>query len=66
VVDLTNGLVCLVDGVGEWQAHMPTFHVELGQDGVAKRFGRDTGAVRHEKNSAFGHACNLFQKMGLR
>jgi hypothetical protein len=36
----------------------------LGQDGIAKSFGRDAGAIGDEKNGAFGHACNLFQWPG--
>ena len=53
VIDLPHRLVCLVDGVGERQPHMPRFHVELRQDGVAKSLGRDAGAVRDKKYSAF-------------
>jgi hypothetical protein len=55
VVDLAHGLVGLVHAVNEGQAHMARFHFELGQDGVAKGFGRDAGAVRDEKDGAGVH-----------
>jgi hypothetical protein len=34
---------------------MAGFHVELRQDGIAKRFGGDASAVRNKKNSAMRH-----------
>jgi hypothetical protein len=54
-------LVRLVDGVGERQAHMPTFHVELGQDSVAKSFGRDAGAIGDEKTVRLGMLVIYFK-----
>jgi hypothetical protein len=54
VVDLAHGLVGLVHGVDEGQAHMARLHVELGQDGVAEGFGGDAGAVG-DKNGARVH-----------
>ena len=53
VVDLTDRVVRLVNGVGEGQPHMAGLHVELGKNGVAKSLGRDACAVGDEKNSAF-------------
>jgi hypothetical protein len=34
---------------------MPCFHLKLGQDGVAKGFGRDSSAVGDEKYGSMGH-----------
>jgi len=61
VVDLAHGLVRLVDGVDEGQPHMAGFHVELGQDGVAKSFGGDAGPVGDKKYGAKGHVCKKYQ-----
>ena len=55
VVDLPHRLVGLVYGVDERQAHMACFAFELGQDGVAKGFGGDAGAVGDEEDGAVGH-----------
>jgi hypothetical protein len=55
VVDLAHGLVGLVGGVDEGQAHLAGLHLELGQDGLAKGLGGDAGAVGYEKDGAVGH-----------
>jgi hypothetical protein len=55
VVDLAHRLVGLVGGVGEGQPDLADFHLELGQDGLAKGFGGDASAVGNEKDSAVGH-----------
>jgi hypothetical protein len=34
---------------------MPGLHFELRQDGIAKGFGGDAGAIGDEENSAVGH-----------
>jgi hypothetical protein len=49
---LPHGLVGLVHRVDERQAHMAWLHLKLGQDGVAKGFGGDAGAVRNEEHGA--------------
>jgi hypothetical protein len=55
VIDLADSLMCLVDGVDKGQSDMPCFHLELGQDGVAKGFGGDSSAVGDEKYGSMGH-----------
>jgi hypothetical protein len=45
VVNLPHGLVRFVGAVDERQANMPAFHFKLGQYGVSKGFGGDTGAI---------------------
>jgi hypothetical protein len=37
---------------------MPCFHLELGQDGVAKGFGGNSSAVGDEKYGSMGHSWN--------
>jgi len=61
VVDLAHRLVGLVRRVDERQAHAPGHHFELRQDGVAKGFGGNACAVRHEKNGTRVHV-NLLKK----
>lgn len=34
---------------------VPCFQLKLGQDGFAKGFGRNSGAVGDEKNGSVGH-----------
>jgi hypothetical protein len=55
VIDLADGLVCLVYTVNKWQSDIPSFHLKLGQDGLAKGFGCNSGAVGDEKNGSVGH-----------
>ena len=55
VVDLAHGLVGFVHRVDEGQAHAPGHDLELRQDGIAKGFGGDAGAVRDKKYGACVH-----------
>jgi hypothetical protein len=55
VIDLADGLVCLVYTVNKWQSDIPSFHLKLGQDGLAKGFGCNSGAVGDEKNGSGWH-----------
>ena len=55
VVDLCHHLVCFVQAVDEGPSHMSRLDRELRQDGVAKGFGGDAGAIRDKKHSAIGH-----------
>ena len=59
VVDLAHRLQRLVDTVDEGQTDVAGWDFKLGQDGVAKGFGGDAGAVRNEKYGAIGHGGRL-------
>ena len=63
VIDLPHRLVGLVGRVNKGQPDVLGLHVELGQDGMAKGLGRDTGAVGNKKYSAMGH--DLRKKSGF-
>jgi len=47
--------VCLVCTVYKRKPDVPCFQLKLGQDGLAKGFGRNSGAVGDEKNGSVGH-----------
>jgi len=55
VIDLADRLVCLVCTVYKWQPDVTSFHLKLGQDGFAKGFGGNSGAIGDEKNGSVGH-----------
>ena len=52
----------LVNGVDKGQADMARIDLELGQDGIAKGFRRDAGAVGDKKHGAIGHDAR-FRRM---
>ncbi len=55
VVDAAHGLMGLVLGVDEGQAHVARLDVELRQDGIAEGLGGDAGAVGDEEYGARVH-----------
>jgi hypothetical protein len=44
-----------VHRVHKRNADVTEFHLELRQDGVAKGFSGDAGAIRHKENGGIGH-----------
>ncbi len=53
LVDLLDRILRLLDRVHERQGDLVESHlVELGEQAVAEHFGRDAGAVGHEKGGA--------------
>ena len=59
MVDLPHYLVRLVHAVDEGQAHVTRLELELRQDGIAERFGRDAGAIGDEKYGSRVHGPRL-------
>jgi len=64
VVDLANSLVRLVCTVDKRKPDVARFHLKLGQDGLAKGFGRNSGAIGDEKNGSIWHCLNFNGVMG--
>jgi hypothetical protein len=52
---LSGGLLGFLDRVNEGQSNMPGLNFKLRQDGVAKGFGGDTGAIGYKKDGASWH-----------
>ena len=54
-VDFAHNLMRLVHCVNKRTPDMAGLDGELRQDGITHRFGRDTCAIRHEKDAAIRH-----------
>jgi len=55
VQNLAYSLMGFVNRIYKWNSDMAKFDFELRQDGVAKGFCGDAGAVRDKENAGMGH-----------
>jgi len=55
LVDLSHRLVCFIHRVGKGQPNTSKVNLELVQDGVAKGFSGNTGAIGDKEYGAIGH-----------
>jgi hypothetical protein len=59
VVDLPDRLMRFIGAVYKGQPDVARFHLKLGQDGVAKGLGCNSGAIGDEKYCSMGHGCKF-------